>query len=103
MNWQRLKLGHIFVPPVIPHVEEISADGMLLDREGTQAPPGARRLSFSFTGLDLKSPSRVRFRYRLDSVDKDWSEVTSKREATYIEPLRQLSWVERGISATRSA
>jgi signal transduction histidine kinase/ligand-binding sensor domain-containing protein len=71
------------LPTVIPHVEEISADGALLDRNHAEVPPGARRLSFSFTGLDLHAPKRVRFRYRLDDFDKTWSDVGSDREATY--------------------
>jgi hypothetical protein len=48
------------LPTVIPHVEEVSADGVLLDRNQAKVSPGAKRLSFSFTGLDLHAPSRVR-------------------------------------------
>jgi ligand-binding sensor domain-containing protein/signal transduction histidine kinase len=71
------------LPTVIPHVEEVSADGVLLDRNQAKVSPGAKRLSFSFTGLDLHAPSRVRFRYRLDDFDKAWSNVVHDRTATY--------------------
>jgi ligand-binding sensor domain-containing protein/signal transduction histidine kinase len=71
------------LPTVIPNVEEVSADGALLDRNNPKISPGAKRLRFSFTGLDLHAPSRVRFRYRLDDFDKTWSEAVSDREATY--------------------
>lgn len=71
------------LPTVIPHVEEVSADGTLLDRNHADVSPGAKRLSFSFTGLDLHAPPRIRFRYRLDGFDKAWSDVGSVREATY--------------------
>jgi ligand-binding sensor domain-containing protein/signal transduction histidine kinase len=71
------------LPIVIPHVEEVSADGALLDRSNAEVPPGVKRLNFSFTGLDLHAPSRVRFRYRLDDFDKTWIDVANEREATY--------------------
>jgi ligand-binding sensor domain-containing protein/signal transduction histidine kinase len=71
------------LPIVIPHVEEVTADGVLLDRNNAEVPPGVKRLNFSFTGLDLHAPSRVRFRYRLDDFDKTWSDVVSDRGATY--------------------
>ena len=73
----------ISFPTVIPHVEEISADGAFLDRNNAEVSPGTKRLSFSFTGLDLHAPSRVRFRYRLDGFDKTWSDAIHDREATY--------------------
>ncbi|AXC16399.1 putative two-component system sensor kinase (plasmid) [Acidisarcina polymorpha] len=71
------------IPIVIPHVEEVSADGALLDRSSADVPPGVKRLNFSFTGLDLHAPSRIRFRYRLDDFDKTWIDVVNEREATY--------------------
>lgn len=71
------------LPIAIPHVEEVSADGALLDRSSADVPPGVKRLNFSFTGLDLHAPSRIRFRYRLDDFDKTWIDVANEREATY--------------------
>ena len=71
------------LPIVIPQVEEVTADGVLLDRNKVEVSPGVKRLSFSFTGLDLHAPSRVHFRYRLDDFDKTWSDVISDRGATY--------------------
>ena len=71
------------LPTVIPQVEEVGADGALLDRNDAEVSPGAKRVTFSFTGLDLHAPSRVSFRYRLDDFDKKWSDVGSDREATY--------------------
>ena len=71
------------LPSVIPHVEEVSADGVFLDPDKAKVPPGAKRISFSFTGLDLHAPTRVRFRYRLDDFDKTWSNTGFDRGATY--------------------
>ena len=71
------------LPLVIPHIEEIRADGVLLDSNNAKVMPGAKRLSFSFTGLDLHAPQRVRFRYRLDDFDKSWSNTVRDQTATY--------------------
>ncbi|CAN5599262.1 sensor histidine kinase [soil metagenome] len=71
------------LPIAIPHVEEVVADGVDLNRDKLSVPPGARRLVFTFTGINLQDPSKVRFRYRLDDFDKSWSEVTAERQATY--------------------
>ncbi|HXZ79170.1 MAG TPA: triple tyrosine motif-containing protein, partial [Terriglobales bacterium] len=44
-------------------------------------PP--RRLTFVYSGLSLRHPDRVRFRYELDGYDKNWSDPTAAHEATY--------------------
>ena len=46
-------------------------------------PPGLGKLVFSFTAPTFGSADRVRFKYRLDGFDRDWSGFTSRREAYY--------------------
>ena len=46
-------------------------------------PPGGSRIEVRFTGLSLIAPERVRFRFRLEGVDEDWSEPQSTRSAQY--------------------
>lgn len=71
-------------PPAIVHVEGITADGSGVDVRGKVRIPGAtRRITFSFVGLSLNVPERVRYRYRLDGFDQDWSEAVAAREAVY--------------------
>ncbi|MET0622226.1 MAG: two-component regulator propeller domain-containing protein [Pyrinomonadaceae bacterium] len=71
-------------PPAIAHVEAITADGSGVDVRGAVRVPGAtRRIMFSFVGLSLNVPGRVRYRYRLDGFDRDWSEPVATREAVY--------------------
>jgi ligand-binding sensor domain-containing protein/signal transduction histidine kinase len=48
-----------------------------------QIPPGRHRLEFRYTGVSFDSPERVRFRYRLDSLDSDWLEAGRRRSALY--------------------
>ncbi len=70
--------------PAIAHVEAVSADGNAVNMQGDINIPGARqRIIFSYAGLSLSVPERVRFRYKLDNFDQDWSEPVATREAVY--------------------
>ncbi|ADW70888.1 sensor histidine kinase [Granulicella tundricola] len=70
--------------PAIPHVEEIISDGVAVNLMGdVRVSPNTQRIVFQFSGLDLRAPERVRFRYRLDGFDKAWSEVVESLEAVY--------------------
>lgn len=71
-------------PPSIVHLLGVSADGAALDASAPVRLPSPRqRLTFSFNGLSFAVPERVRYRYRLDGFDGDWSEPTAAREASY--------------------
>ncbi len=70
--------------PAIPHIQSISADGNAIRLQtALHVPGGQRRVSFTFAGLSLSIPERVRFRYRLDGFDRTWSEPVASREAAY--------------------
>jgi len=70
--------------PVIVQIESLSADGNSLDPQAPiQVPPDTHRLRFSYSGLSLSTPERIRFKYKLDGFDKDWSEPVSTRAAVY--------------------
>jgi ligand-binding sensor domain-containing protein/signal transduction histidine kinase len=70
--------------PAIGQIEGIMADGNAIDLKGDVHIPGGReRITFSYAGLSLAIPERVRFRYRLDGFDKDWSKPVATREANY--------------------
>jgi len=65
-------------------VEEVLADGAPVERTPTiTIPPRRNRLTFVFAALSLSVPDRVRFRYRLDGFDRDWSEPVSERQAVF--------------------
>ena len=70
--------------PAIVHVQTISADGDPI-RMGSaiHIPGGHRRITFSYSGLSLSVPDRVRYRYRLEGYDSAWSDPTAAREAGY--------------------
>jgi signal transduction histidine kinase/streptogramin lyase len=46
-------------------------------------PPRTTDLQISYTALSLSVPEKVRFRYRLEGVDKDWQGAGTRREAFY--------------------
>lgn len=46
-------------------------------------PSGARRVSISFAAVSLAVPERIRYRYRLDAFDSDWSPPSTERSAVY--------------------
>lgn len=50
---------------------------------GLTVPAQTHRLEFRFTALSLVAPEKVRFRYRLDPFDRDWTEAGTRRVAYY--------------------
>jgi ligand-binding sensor domain-containing protein len=70
--------------PAIVQIEGLSADGNSVDlRRPVRIPPGGHRVTFIYSGLSLSVPERIRFKYKLESVDKSWSDPAAVREATY--------------------
>jgi len=69
-------------PPVL--IEAVSADRMLLDRQGPVAlPAGTRQLTVAYTAPSFVNASRVAFRYKLDGYDRDWVDAGMRRTAIY--------------------
>jgi signal transduction histidine kinase/streptogramin lyase len=70
--------------PAITHVQSISVDGQPVPIAGAiHIGGGGRRMTFSYAGLSLSVPERVRYRYLLEGFDRDWGEPTPAREAVY--------------------
>lgn len=70
--------------PAIIHIEELSADGNPVDfPQSARVPAGGRRLTLSYSGLSLSVPERVKFKYKLEGFDQNWSEPTTARQAVY--------------------
>ncbi len=71
------------VPPPV-RVEEVRVDDEpRTTRAFLELPPGAERFEFHYTALSFRVPSRVRFRVRLEGVDREWVEVGTRRSAWY--------------------
>ena len=73
-------------PPVI--IERLLVDDSLVAESPRMSPririePGRHRFEFQFTALSYSAPEKVRFKYRLAGLEKDWIEITSPRRAYY--------------------
>lgn len=69
-------------PPVA--IQSLATGGRVYEaRNGVALPAGSASLQIDFTALSFTEPSRVRFRYRLAGVDKDWVDPGARRQAYY--------------------
>jgi signal transduction histidine kinase/ligand-binding sensor domain-containing protein len=78
--------AELFVNPVPPpvKVEEVKVDDEPRPtRAFLELAPGAERFEFHYTALSHRVPSRVRFRVRLEGVDRDWVDVGGRRTVWY--------------------
>lgn len=80
------------VPPVI--IEGVTVDGHpMWPEENTvgsgvsnvvlKISPGRQRFEFRYTALSLTNPGKVRFKYRLETIEADWNDAGTKRIANY--------------------
>jgi len=64
------------------------ASGAVEDNRRLSVPtaevgPGGGELEFRFTGLSLGSPSHLRFKYKLEGLEKNWHEAGEERISVY--------------------
>lgn len=70
------------VPPVL--IEQVVADGHEAPlRETIEVGPGEGRLEIHYTAIRLRSSERIRFRYRLEGFEHEWTEAAGRRVAYY--------------------
>jgi len=68
-----------------PIVEEILVDRqpVMPGADGVRVRSGANSFEFHYTAPNILAPQRIKFRYRLDGVDKQWVEADTRRTVTY--------------------
>jgi len=67
------------------HIEGAVVDGQRLSAASLQTlPPGTARIEIDYTVLDLTSPQKRRFRYRLDGFDGEWVDAGTRHSAFYM-------------------
>jgi signal transduction histidine kinase/streptogramin lyase len=70
------------VPPVL--IEQALVDDQPVSlAAGLRLPPGEGKLEIHYTAVRLRSPERVRFKYRMEGFDRDWTEAGQRRIAYY--------------------
>ena len=71
-----------FVPPAL--IEEARLENRVLDlRQPIQIKPGQQNLEIHYTGLSYTKPELIRFRYKLENLDGEWTEAGTLRTAYY--------------------
>lgn len=72
-------------PPVI--IEDCLVDGQPVNcRSGMQMKPGQENLEINYTALSFIKSDQIRFRYRLEGLDRGWVETGTRRSANYSHP-----------------
>jgi signal transduction histidine kinase/ligand-binding sensor domain-containing protein len=65
-------------------IEEVRVDGELQSGSNVLVvPAGRRNVELRYTGLSLAAPDKVRFRYRLEGLDRAWVDAGMSRTARY--------------------
>jgi signal transduction histidine kinase len=69
-------------PPVI--IEEFRLDNAALDfRNGVEIPPNKRSFEIRYTAPSFIKPEYIKFKYKLEGLDKDWVEAGTRRVVNY--------------------
>jgi ligand-binding sensor domain-containing protein/signal transduction histidine kinase len=58
-------------------------DEKLLPSDNIELQPGVKRLSFKYSALNLKAPTKVMFKFKLENFDNQWIEVGSRKEVFF--------------------
>lgn len=71
-------------PPALS-IQSLAVDGRPYATTASQTlPERASALRFTYEGLSLSAAEQVRYRYRIDGIDKDWQSAQGRREAYYM-------------------
>ena len=69
--------------PVV--IERMLIDGsqQSLQRSPVRLAPGDTRIDIEYAGLSLAAPLQITYRYKLEGLDRDWTNAGTRRMATY--------------------
>jgi len=71
-------------PPPPVAIERFAVDDKDLDeREDTRIAAGHLRFQFDYTGLSFAAPQKLRYQYKLEGFDHNWTEAGTRRTAYY--------------------
>lgn len=71
------------VPPSIVADHIVVNDSVVKSKNLKSLSPGTHRITVNYKGLSYVKPDYVRFQYKLEGFDEDWSFPTGKREVSY--------------------
>jgi signal transduction histidine kinase/ligand-binding sensor domain-containing protein len=67
----------------------VRVDGIFADErrlplgDVVKVPAGTSRVRLNFGAMSLRYPERLRFRYRIEGIDRDWVDIGGQRFATF--------------------
>lgn len=84
INWiDPAQISRNPVPPAVLVQDLVIGEQRYSPLPGLTLPKSTDNLRIDYTALSLSVPERVRFRYRLDGVDRDWQDPGARRQAFY--------------------
>lgn len=76
------KTKNMLAPPVV--IESLKSEGKTFQsKTGIELSAHPQGVEIAYTALSLTMPERVRFRYRLEGIDKEWQDPGNRRVAFY--------------------
>ena len=70
--------------PAPVSIDAVIANGRSVGGDGAiRLGPGTSRVEFHYTAILPQSPERIRYRYRLEGFDRDWTEPATAKTADY--------------------
>lgn len=77
------RLDENVIPPPV-HIEQIIANRSSYPLEdGVRLPPKMRDLEIDYTALSFVVPQKIRYRYKLEGRDREWTDPEARRQAFY--------------------
>lgn len=64
-------------------IEQVAINGRATEGSTYVSPPGNRLVAVQFAALAFRAPEKVRVRYRLQGLDRDWVDAEGRSEAVY--------------------
>jgi signal transduction histidine kinase len=82
--WLDPKRASATSPPPPVSIQSVAADdkGYPLDQP-LRFPPGTSSVQFGYAATSLLHPESVRFRYKMDQVDREWQDAGESRRVSY--------------------
>jgi signal transduction histidine kinase/ligand-binding sensor domain-containing protein len=90
--WFPTSKGFVRIDPAALHqptkapdvrIEEATEDGKAAPGGTLRLPAGQHALEIRFTALEFSSPEKLRFRYRMEGLETDWTWANGSRTARY--------------------
>lgn len=73
---------HRSAPPAL--IEQVLADDRAIPfSQNLALDPGRGKLEIHYTAIRLRSPDRIRFKFRMEGFDQDWTDAGQRRVAYY--------------------